>query len=132
MLLILAAFLLGFLVVGFVLLVKIYRQGVENHRQGECILVNVSDVKAKADALKAQVEASITIEQSTILLVQGMAATEADLAAKLAAAIAAGGDPVALQDIADELQATSDENKASSDALATAVVANTPPAAPTS
>lgn len=93
------------------------------------IMSTLSEVKAKVDDLKNRVEAGITIEQSAVTLITGMAATEADLAVKLQAAIDAN-DPVALQAIADELDATANEHQTSSDTLAAAVAANTPAVQP--
>lgn len=65
------------------------------------------------DALKAQVQRNADVEESAIVLLQG-------IKAKLDAAIAAG-DPAAIQALADSLGAETDK-------LAAAVVANTPAA----
>jgi len=64
-------------------------------------------MSAELDALKAEVQNAATVEQSAIALIQG-------LAAKIEANKT---DPVALQQLADNL-------KASDDALAAAVQAN--------
>jgi len=66
---------------------------------------------ASLDALTAQVQSSTDVEQSALVLIQGIAAALA----------AAQNDPVAIAALADRL-------KSSADALAAAVVANTPPA----
>lgn len=66
---------------------------------------------ASLDALSEQVAASITIEQSAITLINGLAALIA----------AAGTDPVKLADLTSQL-------KASADTLAANVSANTPAA----
>lgn len=66
-------------------------------------------IMADLTALTAQVKANTDLEASAIALIQGLAAQIA----------AAGTDPVALASLTDQL-------KASADALAAAVVANTP------
>lgn len=68
-----------------------------------------TQIMASLDTLTSQVAATNTAEASAIVLING-------LAAQLAAA---GTDPVALAALADSL-------KTNSDALAAAVVANTP------
>jgi len=67
-------------------------------------------MSAQLDALTAQVAATITIEQSAILLIQGLAAQIEALKT----------DPAALQALSDSL-------KGSADTLAAAVTANTTP-----
>jgi hypothetical protein len=67
----------------------------------------IKRMSAELDALKAEVQNAATVEQSAIALIQG-------LAAKIEANKT---DPVALQQLADNL-------KASDDALAAAVQAN--------
>lgn len=69
-------------------------------------------IMAELDDLKAQVARNTDVEDSALLLIQG-------IAAKLAAAIAAG-DPAALKELETQL-------KTSADALAAAVAANTTP-----
>lgn len=64
---------------------------------------------ADLTVLSAQVQANTDVEASAVQLIEGLAAQIASLK----------NDPVALQALADKL-------KASSDALAAAVVANTP------
>ena len=78
----------------------------------------LDDIEGKEDiimadltALTAQVKANTDAEASAVLLIQGLVAQIA----------AAGTDPVALKALQDNL-------KASADALAAAVVANTPAA----
>jgi len=66
------------------------------------------------DGLVAQVKTNTDIVQSAILLVQGLAQKIADLAA-------AGGTPAQFADLAAQI-------KASDDALAAAIAANTPAA----
>jgi hypothetical protein len=67
------------------------------------------EIMADLTGLTAQVKANTDAEASAVLLIQGLAAQ----------ITAAGTDPVALQKLSDDL-------KASADALAAAVVANTP------
>ena len=87
-------------------------------RKLDKIQQTLDDIKGKEDiimadltALTAQVKANTDTEASAVLLIQGLAAQIA----------AAGTDPVALKALQDNL-------KASADALAAAVVANTPAA----
>ncbi|WP_236674308.1 hypothetical protein [Paraburkholderia hospita] len=69
------------------------------------------------DDLKAEVAATLTVEQSAVTLIQG-------IAAQLAAALANQTNPdSALVDLTNQLTA-------SADALAAAVAANTPAAPP--
>lgn len=65
---------------------------------------------ADLEALKAEVARNTEVDESAIVLIQGIAAQLEELK----------GDPAAIQALADRL-------KASSDALAAAVVANTAP-----
>lgn len=88
------------------------------HRKLDQILALVTgltrqetQIMASLDTLTAQVAETNTAEQSAIVLLNG-------LAAQLAAA---GTDPVKLAELTDSL-------KSNSDALAAAVVANTPTA----
>lgn len=69
--------------------------------------------QALAD-LQAEVAAAVTVEQSAVTLVNG-------LAAQLAAVIAAGNNDPALQALHDSL-------KTQTDALSAAITANTPAA----
>lgn len=71
-------------------------------------------MSVELDALTVQVAANTSVEDSALTLIKGFAA-------QLAAAIAVG-NPAALTTLHDSL-------KASADALAAAVAANTPPAA---
>ena len=68
-------------------------------------------IMAELDTLTAQVQANTDVENSALVLINGIAARIA----------AAGADPVALKKLSDSL-------KTSADALAAAVVANTPDA----
>lgn len=82
------------------------------------------------DALAASVANNTSVEQSALVLIQGFAASQADLAKQLADAIA-NNDPVALAAV----QKTIDDSVTALDlgdaALAAAVTANTPAAPPT-
>lgn len=73
------------------------------------------------DALATQVKASTDAEASAVTVLNGIAAR---IAAAVAAATANGATADELQPVTDEVTAL----KASSDALAAAVVANTPAA----
>jgi hypothetical protein len=69
----------------------------------------IMGLKEELAALAVQVTANTEVDQSAIILIQGIAAKLNELYA----------DPVAVKDLATKL-------KASADALAAAVVANTP------
>ena len=75
------------------------------------LILQVRTMSEQLDALQAQVERNTAVDQSAIELLNGLAAQIAALK----------DDPAALQALADNLTA-------SSDALAAAVVANTPSA----
>ena len=76
------------------------------------ILEEIRKMSAQLDALVAAVSANTTITESAITLLQG-------LHAKLLELIANGIDPVAVQQLADDLSAQTQK-------LADAVTANTP------
>jgi hypothetical protein len=84
--------------------------------QGDLSMANVT-----LDALAAQVKAATDAEDSATLLINGFAAR---VQAAVDAAIANGATAAELAPVQDEVNAL----KASSDALAAAVVANTPAA----
>jgi len=71
----------------------------------------ITIMSAEIDALKAEVERNTSIDESAIILIQGLAQRIEELKT----------DPVALQALADEL-------RAKNDALAAAVAAHTPAA----
>ena len=73
------------------------------------ILLKEDSLMAKLDTLEAQVKENTDVEQSAIVLIQGIAAQLAEAAT----------DPVKVQALADNL-------KTSADNLAAAIVANTP------
>jgi len=75
--------------------------------------VNMGKVEDAIAALRAEVEAETSVEQSAIKLIQSLADQ----------VLANVGDPDAILEVVAKI-------KASSDALAAAVVANTEPAAP--
>lgn len=76
------------------------------------LLRKVVLIMATLNELKEQVAANTSLEQSAIVLIEGIAQKLQDL-------IDNGADPVALQQMVDEL-------KTSADALSTAIQANTP------
>jgi len=74
------------------------------------VLSNQGEIMAQLDSLEAQVKATMDIEASAVVLIQGLAAALA----------AAGTDPAKLAELEAEM-------KASADALAAAVAANPAP-----
>ncbi|AXF04782.1 hypothetical protein CUJ88_41175 [Paraburkholderia hospita] len=81
------------------------------------IIDMLGQIMSALDDLKAEVAATLTVEQSAVTLIQG-------IAAQLAAALANQTNPdSALVDLTNQLTA-------SADALAAAVAANTPAAPP--
>lgn len=91
--------------------------------QGHQVMLNVT-------ALTAQVKKNTDVEASALVLIQGFAASQAQLSAQLAAAIAAN-DPVALAAAQKVVDDSVTALTKSDDELAAAVAANTaaPPAA---
>jgi hypothetical protein len=73
-------------------------------------------MSTQMDALVAQVAQTATVEQSAVVLIQGITSKLADLTQQLAAG---GTDVTQLQNLTDQL-------KAATDPLAAAVTANTP------
>lgn len=80
-------------------------------------------LKETYDALKSEVEANNAVDQSAITLINGFAG-RIDAAVAKALADNPGIDPAVLQGITDEVAAI----RASNQALAAAVAANTPAA----
>ncbi|MHB9836834.1 hypothetical protein Q8F57_018535 [Paraburkholderia terrae] len=81
----------------------------------DSIIDILGQIMSALDDLKAEVAATLTVEQSAVTLIQG-------IAAKLAAALANQANPdSALVDLTNQLTT-------SADALAAAVTANTPAA----
>ena len=91
-------------------------------------MADLTNVQAAIASLVASVEAETSVNASIIAVVEGQTAIIAGLRVQLAEAIAAGGDPAALQAIVDALSALEAANTSKSAALAAAVVANTPAA----
>jgi len=77
------------------------------------------------DDVLAQVTAMKDVEDGLGAAIDQIVAQDTDIAAKLKAALAAGGDPVKIQAIADELTAQTAGLAAKKDAVVTAVLANT-------
>jgi Carboxymuconolactone decarboxylase family len=75
------------------------------------------------DALQASVARTVDVEDSAILLINGFADR---IDAAVRAAIGNGATPEELQPVADEAALL----RSKADALAAAIVANTPPPAP--
>jgi uncharacterized membrane protein affecting hemolysin expression len=84
------------------------------HWKIDTLLMWSIKMSAVMDTLTAAVKRNSDVEDSAVLLIQGIAKQLADL-------IAAGADPAALTALSDELTAKTD-------ALAAAVAANTPAA----
>lgn len=77
----------------------------------------IKEMSQELDTLKAQVASAVTVENSAVALING-------LADKIKAA---GNDTATLQAIAAELDALTNTLKTSSETLAATVAANTPP-----
>ncbi len=107
------------------LLMEIHERIGALERQGVVQMAKIADVKAKLVSLKADVESETTVVEAVKRLLEGQAAQLADLRQQLADAIAAN-DPAAIQAVLDQIDAVQATNKANADALAAAVIANTP------
>lgn len=89
--------------------------------------MTLAEIQTKLAALKTSVDAEGTVEASILTLLTGLTSTVADLKTQLAAAIASN-DPVALQAVADGLDALQSEVDSNAASLSAAVTANTPSA----
>lgn len=90
------------------------------HKELRNIMATLADIKAQSAALIDSVKAETDLVTAIKTYVEGLKAQMTDLAAQLAAAIAAGGDPAALQAVSDDLTAASstiDANKAAEAAV---------------
>lgn len=90
------------------------------------IMTNVSDVKAKADALLATVTAETDVVTAVKAVVDHSNEQIATLKQQLADAIAAGTDPAALQALSDTIDAIQAAETANGQVVAGAVAAGTP------
>lgn len=95
--------------------------------QGDKIMATLKDIQDAVAATTAAVAAETTVVNSVKVLIQGDSALIASLREQLAAAIAGGNDPAALQAVVDSLDAAHATLQANNDALAQAVVAGTQP-----
>src|SRR6266436_7069860 len=99
------------------------------------IMSILTDLQAKAEATLAKVTSDTDINNAVAKVVNDQVATITDLRTQLAAAIANGNDPVALQKLSDTMDAILQSNTSNAAIVAAAVTAGTPagiPAAPTS
>jgi len=86
----------------------------------------LTDVQAKADAALAQITAERDLDNAVAAVVNKQVADITDLKAQLAAAIAAGNDPVALQKLSDTIDALLAADTANAKIVTDAVTAGTP------
>lgn len=91
------------------------------------LMATVADVKTAIDNVVAKTTSEETTLNSAMTLLNGLSAIIADLKAQLAAALASA-DPAALQAAVDAVNALGVKIDADKQALANAVVANTPAA----
>lgn len=92
-------------------------------------MATVQQVADKVMSLQESVQKETDLNAAIITYVQGLQAMLADLKTQLAAAIAAGADPVALQSVVDALDTI--QANMNAQAVADATVLNTPAAPPT-
>ncbi len=97
--------------------------------QGVRTMANLSDLKAKADSILADVESETQVVTSVETLLTGQTAQLAELKAALDAAIA-NNDPAGLQAVSDALDVIATTNATNKAATIAAVLANTPAANP--
>ena len=101
-------------------------QLVRLEAQGVLLMPVLADIQAKIATLTAAVAANTQVDGSIVTLLQGLTAMIASLKEQLAAAIATGSDPAALQAVLDGLSAAETSIAANTQKLADAAVANTP------
>jgi hypothetical protein len=94
-------------------------------KQGTREMATIQNVKDRIVTLQTSVESETSLVQSVKTLLEGQSAIIADLKQQLIDAINSG-DPNALQAVVDALSTIETTNQANADAIAAAVVANTP------
>lgn len=88
----------------------------------------VQDIQAKLADLQSSVEGETDLTTSVVTLLNGQTALLNDLKKQLADAINAGADPQQLQAVVDALSTITATNTRNAEAIAAAVVQNTPAA----
>ena len=94
------------------------------------IMTILEDIKAKAKATLAKVTSDTDIDNAVAKVVNDQVAQIKDLKAQLAAAIAAGNDPQALQELSDTMDAILAADTANAEIVSKAVTDGTPAATP--
>jgi capsule polysaccharide export protein KpsE/RkpR len=92
-------------------------------------MAKITDVQAELDKLKVSVEGETDLVQATKTLLEGQNALLLDLKRQLEEAIA-GGDPAALDAVVAQMAALTTTNATNAEALAAALLANTPAGPP--
>jgi len=92
----------------------------------EKIMSILTDLQAKAEATLAKVTSDTDIDNAVAKVVNDQVATITDLRTQLAAAIANGNDPVALQKLSDTMDAILQSDTSNAAIVAAAVTAGTP------
>ena len=87
----------------------------------------LTDLQAKAEATLAQVTSDTNLDNAVAKVVNDQVATITDLRAQLAAAIANGNDPVALQKLSDTMDAILQSDTSNAAIVSAAVTAGTTP-----
>lgn len=90
----------------------------------------LDDLQAKAKATLDKVTSDTDIDNAVAKVVNDQVATITDLKAQLAAAIAAGNDPVKLQALSDTMDAILAADTSNAAIVSAAVTAGTPAATP--
>jgi len=94
-------------------------------RRLDKIMSILTDLQAKAEATLAKVTSDTDIDNAVAKVVNDQVATITDLRAQLAAAIANGNDPVALQKLSDTMDAILQSDTSNAAIVAAAVTAGT-------
>src|SRR5882724_9692902 len=92
----------------------------------EKIMSILTDLQDKAEATLAQVTSDTNLDNAVAKVVNDQVATITDLRTQLAAAIANGNDPVALQKLSDTMDAILQSDTSNAAIVAAAVTAGTP------
>jgi len=110
--------------------IHIYLHSGDITRRLDKIMSLLDDVQAKAEATLAKVTSDTDIDNAVARVVNDQVATITDLRAQLAAAIAAGNDPVKLQKLSDTMDAILAADTSNAEIVSKAVTAGTPAATP--
>src|SRR6185295_14802255 len=106
--------------------IHIYLHSADITHRLDKIMTVLQDIQAKAKATLAKVTSDTDLDNAVARVVDNQVATIKDLRDQLAAAIAAGNDPQALQELSETMDAILAADTANSEIVSKAVTAGTP------